>query len=560
MLFLLLCCAAAPVSQPATQSTAGGWTVLPPGAHQVHVSSSSGSDSAADGSADHPYQTLGKAVRYVRDGDDLLLQRGDVFYDTLGGHKWSHVTIGAYGTGPRPTVSCDTTNSSAAIIANGTDVRFVGLHLTASHRDPSKIDFKPGNGNFGIYCMNCNDVLIEDCLVEYFADDIAILGNANKGFRLRRSVVRYAYSHDKRFAQGIFLDGQADTLVEDCIFDTCGWNPILEAEAERRAAAASGQSSVVGGQSPRQRPTANGQRTTDNRQIPPWIETLKVPDGQPFPGTPNMFNHGVYDHDGGNAGPSTVRNCIFVNCAASGMTQGVGGTIDNCLFIHNGLATDAWTGGEQGSIANCVCLGSHECPSWAVGGGLTLMSKSGMVQNNIVAHGAPAQQGAGLVLWTMKGSTIPLDAKAAFQHNIVYDWPAAGFSVPTARSIVEFTNNCVGKTPGQIVSILDGSDCQYVFESNQYEQSPQKFLYKSRPVDFDSFRQMIGSKTSTIGPAGSMHFADPCRTIEGYAQSIGLKPALHEFVRSADSQSRDSWNPKLTASAVNDYIRAGFAP
>src|SRR5438270_5924603 len=78
---------AAPTTAPATQPN-GGWTVIFPGNRQIHVAAN-GSD-AGDGSLDRPFKTIGRAVAVVRNGDDLLLRRGDTFYDTFGNHKWSH--------------------------------------------------------------------------------------------------------------------------------------------------------------------------------------------------------------------------------------------------------------------------------------------------------------------------------------------------------------------------------------------------------------------------------------------------------------------------------------
>src|SRR5579884_1582773 len=86
----------------------------------------------------------------VRDGDDLLLRRGDTFDDTFGMHKWSNVTISAYGNGDRPTVAVDTSAAYGLLILNGRNDRVVGVHLTAAHRDPSKPDFRLVDGKAAI--------------------------------------------------------------------------------------------------------------------------------------------------------------------------------------------------------------------------------------------------------------------------------------------------------------------------------------------------------------------------------------------------------------------------
>ncbi|MCA9669863.1 MAG: hypothetical protein KC503_29915 [Myxococcales bacterium] len=54
-------------------------------------------------------------------------------------------------------------------------------------------------------------------------------------------------------------------------------------------------------------------------------------------------------------------------------------------------------------------------------------------------------------------------------------------------------------------------------------------------------------------------FPEPQRTLVSYMQSIGAASAtFDEFVAQARKQSKANWRPEYTASAVNEYIRAGF--
>jgi hypothetical protein len=53
-------------------------------------------------------------------------------------------------------------------------------------------------------------------------------------------------------------------------------------------------------------------------------------------------------------------------------------------------------------------------------------------------------------------------------------------------------------------------------------------------------------------------FPDPDRDLESYLSSIGQTPTLEAFLTEARKQSRATWRPELTASAVNTYIREGF--
>ena len=70
---------------------------------------------------------------------------------------------------------------------------------------------------------------------------------------------------------------------------------------------------------------------------------------------------------------------------------------------------------------------------------------------------------------------------------------------------------------------------------------------------------------STITPnavdmAGSntAKYSDPARTVGGYYASIGGSNDEIAFINAVRKQSKDSWDDKLTAKAVINYIRAGF--
>ena len=53
-------------------------------------------------------------------------------------------------------------------------------------------------------------------------------------------------------------------------------------------------------------------------------------------------------------------------------------------------------------------------------------------------------------------------------------------------------------------------------------------------------------------------YLDPSRSVESYNASLGHSADLNAFLAEARLQSKDNWNPQLTADAVNNYIREGF--
>ena len=55
-----------------------------------------------------------------------------------------------------------------------------------------------------------------------------------------------------------------------------------------------------------------------------------------------------------------------------------------------------------------------------------------------------------------------------------------------------------------------------------------------------------------------MAYPDPNLTVETYMATLGGQPNFEAFIAAVRAQAKGHWNPALTASAVNDYVRAGF--
>ena len=53
-------------------------------------------------------------------------------------------------------------------------------------------------------------------------------------------------------------------------------------------------------------------------------------------------------------------------------------------------------------------------------------------------------------------------------------------------------------------------------------------------------------------------FYEPTRTIETYQTSLGGTPTIDAFLESVASNTRDQWDDRYTAAALNRYIRHGF--
>jgi hypothetical protein len=67
----------------------------------------------------------------------------------------------------------------------------------------------------------------------------------------------------------------------------------------------------------------------------------------------------------------------------------------------------------------------------------------------------------------------------------------------------------------------------------------------------------VTESNNLIEPTPSL-FAESTRDIETYMASIGETPTLEEFALKCRAQSRDNWDVRFTAKAVNDFIKAGI--
>ena len=152
---------------------------------------------------------------------------------------------------------------------------------------------------------------------------------------------------------------------------------------------------------------------------------------------------------------------------------------------------------------------------------------------------------------------------ALIDHNVVYDWPADGLYITTTRPTVWVTNNVLAQTGKRLVEIIDFANANYVFTNNEYESptniddTAQKLSMKQKLYALPDFIKLTG-ETGTATDFNPMPMTDPTRTIESYAKLINLPPTLDGFVGAAILQSRDHWDPRLTAGVINDYFREGF--
>jgi hypothetical protein len=273
-----------------------GWTILNPSEDSriIYVSSSEGDDANDGLSPETPIQTIAKGVWMLRDGypDWLMLKAGDIWNEgirawgnTHGRSESEPIVLTSYGEGPRPKLL--TANEEVFKRAGSNPIvrhiAFVGLHFKPDKRDPSDPNFVLGEERYPggwTWLGPGGDVLIEDCVIEKYKDNIIIQGGPS-GIKIRRNIIIDAWGKGSH-AQGIFAKDVNGLLIEENIFDHNGYHDLVDG-ADR-----------------------------------------------------TIFSHNMYLTHGNE--DVTVRGNVSSRAAAHGLQLRSGGLCEDNLFIRNGLA------------------------------------------------------------------------------------------------------------------------------------------------------------------------------------------------------------------------------
>jgi hypothetical protein len=362
-----------------------GWTAFTPSAdtHTIYVSNRSGKDTNDGRSERLPVKTIAKGVSLLRDGypDWLLLKKGDTWTDE--GFSWffnsgrsarEPMLISSYGTGARPLIKTRSTSPAIGSFGAGGNrggnfIALVGIEFYAYTRDPSSPDFiasGAGNKQQGVFFLNPSSwVLVEDCKLSFYADDLAFEMGPAQYVALRRNIIVDAYSADSH-SQGIFADNVVKLLLEENIFDHNGWNDSAGASA-------------------------------------------------------TIFNHNVYLQGLAYSpktvsGPAIIKGNIIANASSHGVQLRGGGEVTDNLFVHNPIGLLVLS---PASVSDNVFLSGNDiAASIPRGFAIDANPPIGPIQitNNIVAH----EDSSGRV-----GHGIALNAGTAdvtADNNIIYKW------------------------------------------------------------------------------------------------------------------------------------------
>lgn len=223
-------------------------------------------------------------------------------------------------------------------------------------------------------------------------------------------------------------------------------------------------------------------------------------------GTRTKFNHNVYyQHE---QGPVIYRGNINARASAAGIQGRSGGIGTDNLFVANPLtgffSGNGATAGQSSNWESNVVLHGIGASDIGDGWGLHINGNAhgSQLRSNVVAHYAG-------------GGT------ASFGYRIGGDF---------ASDNVELTDNILYKWQTNNPLYITGGSAGIVSSGNQFDATG----------------------------ANSYGFTDPDRTIITYDALNGGNGSIENFLAKARQQSKDNWRPEHTATAVNNYIRAGF--
>jgi hypothetical protein len=519
---------------------AQGWSVVSPAGDSkvIYVSSSQGNDNNSGLSPSSPIQSISKGKSLLRDNsaDQLLLKRGDVWNEAIGGWNFSGrsesepMLIGNYGSGELPELK---TGSKNGLTTGGNDVNHLfiqGIHINASSRDAGSSDFKgQAGGDYGIQILSKTDGLtIEGCEIENFRMNVSVqkFYGPITDVVLRRNSIHHSWSTPSTgHSSGLYAEGINGISLLENVFDHNGWN----------------------------------------EQAPGSAATV--------------FNHGTYMR-ADNLNVQVIGN-IFSNASAHGLQARAGGDIKNNLFINNpvhlswGLVNGSpiKPGGINGEVSGNVFLGSRDINGSARGWGIEIANvrkgAGGNVHDNIFTQ---TSQANGTAIILSYGHQLDNASQATglndltIANNIVYKWYsglsfASGMSGGTSgmqsyTGLDIHSNDFVQMNGNQFVdhnSSFSGSHEKWS-GNNYYDDNGATFDLGNNSMSLAQWKSSVESNAQSSNP----NFKDAGRNAGTYMASIGGSNTASAFMNAARTLAHGAYKAAYSAAAVIAHIRAGF--
>lgn len=495
-----------------------------PDSKVVYVSAE-GDDNADGATPETAVKTLTRAASLVRDGqhDFILLRRGDTWRGQSlqrfkSGKDAEHpLVIASYGDSkklPRIEVSGFFINHDGQA---RNYVALVGLHFVLYPNDPSDPGFTGTAEGPLRYVGGGKNLLIESCHFEYGSIIVQSLGaNHYEDVEVRRNVIEKAYRADKCDQvgpSGIYSSHVDGLTIEGNLLDHNGWHEDVEGACA------------------------------------------------------TIFNHNLYL----NAHRLTVRDNILSRASSISikLRSDTEGDMRGTLIENNYIVE-----GEVGISIG----GNAEVPGRFV---------SSVIRNNVFSDIGRSQPTGRTLAWALDIiDNDELEVSGNYFLNQHKPGVSNSYAISLSRELndISITKNLFyrvqgknlvtsgtaghknveisGNTfvdPSMKACLIDhsGTFAGYTYSENRYYSSANaNSWFCGSGGSLDGWKSASGeSDAQTAQPTG---FADPERSVETYAESLGLEPTLAAFIEAARLKHRLEYDPRFTANALNDYIRAGF--
>ncbi len=205
---------------------------------KVYVSESRGNDAYDGLTEATPKRTIAAGKALIRQGypDWLLLRRGDTWYEAVGqwtkGGRSPHepILISSYGeSSERPRLRTGNASGIWAIGSTGgtppslNHVAIVGLdfhaHTYVGVGEPAGVS----------WLVTSNDLLVEDCRIDGYQINVAVPGHGGRksDIKIRRNVLTGAFATTGTVGHGIYMANCDNVLIEENVLDHNGWNPAV---------------------------------------------------------------------------------------------------------------------------------------------------------------------------------------------------------------------------------------------------------------------------------------------------------------------------------------------
>jgi hypothetical protein len=453
-----------------------------------------------------------------------LLKKGDSWSDSIGWHNTGgrsaseRALLGAYGTGARPVINAGGNNgiTQFGVLSN---LAVVGIRFSGS---------SPGAGVFMILRSSQN-LLFEDLYINNFNNGFSLQsegGGYDITYYILNASIRRSIIVDTSgdHAQGIYAVGVRGITLEDNLFDHNGWS-------------------------------SSADRTS--------------------------FSHNIYlDAEGGVNG--TLRGNIVSRGAYVGAQIRFDSKVENNLFLNNPIGFFVRSSIDENDqtgeyrpwgylgpftadilVKDNVVLGSDDFtpnPSFEPTAMETYaVRQSAVIMNNIFTN-TLASGGTGISIYQDSNNVQVSQKNVLIKNNIVYNYGISlvgGESYGTRQNYT-ISDNVFQTTASLPVVSYSNARNDITYRSNTY-YSP---LAAGSWFDVDGVNRNLAGWQSLYGETnpqtGPVSFPDPSRNIVSYQASIGATATFNAFIAGARAQSKDNWDPRYTAAAVNSYIRAGF--